>query len=46
MSTLGGLIEFEAKNFDVYNIMFNGFSIKKFGNVMDEDLNSKVEMKG
>jgi hypothetical protein len=46
MSTSSGLIEFEAKSFDLYNFMFNGFNIKKIGNAMDEDLNPKVEVKG
>ncbi len=46
MFTLGGLIKFEVKNFDLYNFMFNGFSINFFGNVMDENLNPKVEVKG
>jgi hypothetical protein len=26
--------------------MFNGFNIKKFGNVMDKDLNPKMEVYG
>jgi hypothetical protein len=46
MSTLSGLIEFEAKKFDLYNFMFNGFNINFFGNAMDENLNPKVEVKG
>jgi len=46
MSTSGGLIKFEAKNFDLYNFMSNGFIIKFFGNAMDEDLNPKMEVKG
>jgi hypothetical protein len=37
MSTLGGLIEFEAKIFGLCNFMFNGFNTNVFGNAKDEN---------
>jgi hypothetical protein len=34
------------KKFDLYTFVFNKINIKKNDNVMDEDLNAKIEVKG
>jgi hypothetical protein len=46
MSTQGGLFEFEAKQNDFYNLCLIDLVLKKWGSVMDENMNFKMEVRG